>query len=419
MGAHLTRARLLFEQGRYDLAEAELGRALAEDPEDADAHGLLALSRASAGKNDEALEAAKQAVALAPDRGYFHFVLGKVHFDRDEHRPADAALREAIRLDPEEANYRWIRASILFSWEKREEALEEADAGLRLDPEVSGLHSLRGLILYGLDRVPEAEEAFRTALRIDPGNDMAHSGLGRIEASRGRADAAVERYREALRLDPNDAWARSGLLDALRARYPVYGLFLRYFEWTRRLSPRTRSVLFIGLYVVFRYAGKAAKDAEGPLRWALLAVAVGYVLFALLSWIADPLFNLLLRLRPEGRLLLDRDEISASNLVGLSLLGALACGGMAAAFDSIPAAVAGILFVVVVPAVATLYRLKPGRLRTGLGVLFSFLLVAGLAGAAWTSFDPAAALGLLLAVGAMFLFALSTWVFSLTNLAEK
>ena len=44
---------------------------------------------------------------------------------------------------------------------------------------------------------------------------------------------------------------------------------------------------------------------------------------------------------------------------------------------------------------------------------------AGLAGAAWTSFDPAAALGLLMAVGAMFLFALSTWVFSLTDIGSK
>ena len=419
MGAHLDRAWILFEQGRFDLAEKEADQALAENPEDPKPHGLIALARLRVGRRDEALEAAKRAVALAPDWDYSHFVLGKVHFDRDEHSKADAALREAIRLDPREPNYRWVRGAMLFDWDKRKEALEEADAGLRLDPEISGLHSLRGLILYGLDRVDEAEAAFRTALRIDPGNDTAHAGLGRVEASRGRADAAVERYREALRIDPNDAWARAGLLDALRARYPVYGLFLRYFEWTRRLSPRTRTVLFIGLYVVFRYAGKAAKNAEGPLQWALLAVAGGYVFFALMSWIADPLFNLLLRLRPEGRLLLNRDEIAASNVVGLSLLAAVLCGGAAFWFESIPGAVAGILFVLVVPAAATLFHMKPGRLRTGLGVLFSVLLAAGLAGAGWASFHAESAAGLLLAVAAMAVFALSTWVFSFTNLAEK
>ncbi|HEU4394891.1 MAG TPA: tetratricopeptide repeat protein, partial [Planctomycetota bacterium] len=308
MGAHLDRARLLFDQDRYDLAEAELRKALAEEPDDPASHCLLAFSLSRGGKPDEALESAKTAVSLAPDWAHAHFTLGKIHGNRDEYAKADAALRESIRLDPTDVHARWVRGAVLFDWGKRDDAIAEVDAGLRLDPEVSGLHSLRGLILYGLDRVGEAEAAFRTALRIDPRNDVAHAGLGRIEASRGRADAAVERYREALRLDPNDAWARSGLLDALRARYPVYGLFLRYFEWTRRLSPRTRTVLFVGLYLVFRYAGKAAKDAEGPLRWALLAVAVGYVLFALMSWIADPLFNLLLRLRPEGRLLLDRDE---------------------------------------------------------------------------------------------------------------
>ena len=419
MGARLDRAWLLFEQGRYDLAEGEAGQALAEDPENPRVHVLIALARLRAGKSDEALEAAKQTVALAPDAGYAHFVLGQVRSDRDEHKLADASLREAIRLEPEEAEYRWVRGAVLFDWGKRREALEEVDAGLRLDPEKSGLHALRGLILYGLDRVSEAEEAYRTALRIDPGNDMAHAGLGRIEASRGKADAAVDRYREALRLDPNDAWAREGLLDALRARYPVYGLFLRYIEWTRRLSPRTRTVLFIGLYVVFRYAGKAAKDAEGPLQWALIAVAVAYVLFWLLTWIADPLFNLLLRLRPEGRLLLDRDEIAASNLVGLSLLAALICGGAAWWHQSLAGVFAAILFVLVVPATATLFQMKRGGLRTGFAVLFPTVLAAGLAGAAWMALEPESPLGLVLSVGAMLVFTLATWVFSFTSVAQK
>src|SRR5207253_2445762 len=46
-------------------------------------------------------------------------------------------------------------------------------------------------------------------------------------------------------------------------------------------------------------------------------------LFAYLTWTASPLFNLLLRLDPYGRLVLTREQIRASNLVGACLVCAL------------------------------------------------------------------------------------------------
>jgi hypothetical protein len=181
--------------------------------------------------------------------------------------------------------------------------------------------------------------------------------------------------------------------------------------------------LYSGLYVVFRFAGNAAKTAEGPARWALLAVAFGYVVFALMSWIADPLFNLLLRLRSEGRLLLDEDEIAASNLVGVAMASALVCGVAAFVAESIPAAIAALLFVVAVPASATIFRLRAGGVRRAAGVAFAVVVAAGLVGAAVMGFGADGTkeqpLGMALALGAIALLALSAWVISLSGLGAK
>ena len=43
MSPHYDRALLLYQQSRYDLAEQELRQALANEPNDAFAHALLAL----------------------------------------------------------------------------------------------------------------------------------------------------------------------------------------------------------------------------------------------------------------------------------------------------------------------------------------------------------------------------------------
>lgn len=59
---------------------------------------------------------------------------------------------------------------------------------------------------------------------------------------------------------------------------------------------------------------------------ALLLVAI------ILTWTADPLFNLLLRLNRFGRLVLPREKIVASNWFGLCVLAALLSLGFAAAF---------------------------------------------------------------------------------------
>ena len=54
MNPHLQRASLLLEQSRFDLAEKEIRRALASDPDNAMSHALLGLCLANSEKFDDA-----------------------------------------------------------------------------------------------------------------------------------------------------------------------------------------------------------------------------------------------------------------------------------------------------------------------------------------------------------------------------
>ncbi|MCB0294084.1 MAG: tetratricopeptide repeat protein, partial [Calditrichaeota bacterium] len=96
MSDYLARARVLFEQSRYGMAADELRKALGEDPHNAYAHALLAVSLAEIKKPADALAAARQAVQLAPDSNFSFYVLGIVLFAQDQYREAESAARQAI-----------------------------------------------------------------------------------------------------------------------------------------------------------------------------------------------------------------------------------------------------------------------------------------------------------------------------------
>jgi predicted Zn-dependent protease len=86
MSVHLDRARLLLAQSRPADAERETMLALAQQPDSPQALALLALSRIEQDKRKEALEAAREAVGLAPDQPFLHYVHAHVLRNADRSR---------------------------------------------------------------------------------------------------------------------------------------------------------------------------------------------------------------------------------------------------------------------------------------------------------------------------------------------
>lgn len=322
MGANLQRALLLFEQSRHDLAEQELRRELASEPNDPVAHALLGLCLSEAERYPEATREAEAAIGLAPDLPFVHYALARVLLDRERPDEAEARIQEAIRLDPEDPDYWATLARIRYGQRRWRDTLEAADRGLRVDPEHAGCTNLRAMALVQLGEREAAGAAIEGALARDPENALTHANEGwRLlhQADHGRA---MEHFREALRLDPQLEWARLGLVEALKAHYPVYGLLLRYFLWISRLSGRAKWAVAIGGVVGYRFLGATVRATPdlAPVIWPIMAA---YMVFVVSTWLADPLFNLLLRLNRFGRLVLSREEVVASNWVGGTVAVAL------------------------------------------------------------------------------------------------
>jgi Tetratricopeptide repeat len=180
------------------------------------------------------------------------------------------------------------------------------------------------MALTKIGRTAEAGKTLAAALEREPENAWSHANLGWASLHEGNSKKALEHFREALRLDPTEDYAKAGLVEALKARNPIYGLMLRYFLFMSRLSGRAQWTFIIGAYVINRILGGLARTNP---RWApwIIPLLVAYFIFVVLSWIAQPLFNLLLRLSRYGRHALSDDQRRGANLVGILLLLALVC----------------------------------------------------------------------------------------------
>ena len=257
-------------RGRHAEAIARFEDLLSRDPDHADAWLNMALSLCDAGRPDEAVRAARRAVALRPRDPNAHTVLGHVLSVTPDRAGAAAACGSALAIDGAFVPAHLRRARIMREMGNTGESLASCDAIVRLRPNEAAGYVERGVTLVGAGRPEEAQDAFRSALARDPTNEQALLGLSRslvdaddtegaiseldqgiaqvpdvaklhmlrglLHQKRGRLPEAWDGLKRAIELDPNDATAYLNLGNLLlkTERYVPAVLFL---EHAAKLKP--------------------------------------------------------------------------------------------------------------------------------------------------------------------------------------
>jgi tetratricopeptide (TPR) repeat protein len=395
MSAFLDRAFLLYQQGRMELAERELRQALAENPQEPWAHALLALCLLRRDQKAAATQSAEQAVGLAPDVSFVHYVLATVLHDRNRLEEAERAALEAVRLDPDSADCYAALASVRLDRRQWAEGLDAAELGVRADAEHVGCTNLRAIALRKLGRRDQAAAAIGSALARDPDSAVSHANQGWALLESGDATRALEHFREALRIDPQLEWAQQGIIEALKARHWIYAVFLRYVLWMSRLTRRGQWGVMLAGYLGFRMLRGVAAASPALAPW-ILPVLVLYVLAVFFTWIADPLFNLLLRMDRFGRLALSREQVVSSNWVGACLLAAMLAAGAWLALGAPAALAAALVFGFLVLPLSGTFQCQPGWPRRAMAGYTAALAAVGVGligvAARWSDADASTAL---------------------------
>ncbi|MBM3797237.1 MAG: tetratricopeptide repeat protein [Acidobacteria bacterium] len=350
----------LFELGRYADAEKEIRRNLAVTPDDGRGHAMLAWCMLQLDRPAEALESAERAVGLAPDMAVGHSVRARAYLELDRTKDALGPAREALRLEPSHAAHHGLLAAIHLRTRDFEQAVAFAESGLDLDAEDATCQNIRAIALSKLDRPEQAAETIDTSLALDPEDPMGHASKGWVLVQRGGYKEAQASFREALRLDPQNEWAREGLAQTIKAGNLLYRLMFRWQLWMSTLKNEYSWAVLLGLYFGQRLL-RALANSYPALAPFVTPLLILYFLFALLTWFGSPVANLLLRLHPLGKYLLDREQLQASKWFGGLLAAALAAGGAAWALDSGNAFIAALVLLVL--GLLTAAVLESSRLR--------------------------------------------------------
>jgi tetratricopeptide (TPR) repeat protein len=370
----------LVDDARYDEALAHLDAVRARDPGDPVLLALRALVLTALERRDEAAAEIARARELADDDAFVHYVAGEVALARGEVREAIEAARLAQALayesDPGEAVLLEARARARTGqWP---EVLRLAERVLADDADHEGAAVLAAVAREQDGAGPLDAAGWEALAERFPLNGVARSGRGWSLLEAGEVRAARGEFEQALALDPTLGWARDGMVLAMKARNPVYALLLRYFLWMSRLSERTGTMLVVGGVIGYNVLRRIAR-AQPELAPLILPLLVAYAALVLLTWLADPLLDLLLMARAEGRRLLRPEQQRCALLVGACLGGAVVAGsmGLAAAWSGGLAAATGLAFVSLT--VAGAHQLPHGPRRAGMLALAATLAALALA----------------------------------------
>jgi tetratricopeptide (TPR) repeat protein len=192
----LARAELLAELGQYDEAVAELGHAVALDPENAAALSLLASTHLAANRPAEALDAFDRALAVEP--GSLALLVRRALSLIDLRRFGEAArLADAmLSAAPDSAYAQRSGAAILGEARNGQAALNAAWRAVALAPQEPDGHLVLGVVAARLQQYDLAERAYREALRLDEDIADASGTVGVASLERRRYAWALEQLAE-------------------------------------------------------------------------------------------------------------------------------------------------------------------------------------------------------------------------------
>ncbi|MGJ8640440.1 MAG: tetratricopeptide repeat protein [Opitutaceae bacterium] len=284
------RGCLLRSQHRIDDAINAFKQVLQENPNHAPSLSMLALCwTEKEGHSQDAVEAAKRAVAVEPEDAFARTVLAIAIENeakpgqKSKLKEALSVAHEAIEMDPDLDVAHALAGSLQLRLEKRAEAEQSARKALSINPENTMAGEVLSAALLLQRKSEDNDNLIDAQLRRDPNDDSTHSNAGWQALMSGDHVKANTHFTEALRLNPMNERARMGLIESFRARSAPYRLQLKFANFMNQFTAGKQTMIMIGAFIFYKVAYGSVSTVSPILGNVVLGL---WLIFALWSHLA-------------------------------------------------------------------------------------------------------------------------------------
>ena len=173
--------RLASRTGDFDLADEAFGRLAKLEPQDAAPAIEQARVLLSAGKYDEAILAANDAISRDDENAEAYQALGRAYLNQKKLAPAITAFEKAVQLDPDHGYALNNLGLCYLRTGQNDKAVELLSRAAEELPDVAFVQNNLGLALERTGKKADAEAAFVRAMSLSPKYLKARINSGKLE----------------------------------------------------------------------------------------------------------------------------------------------------------------------------------------------------------------------------------------------
>jgi tetratricopeptide (TPR) repeat protein len=255
-----------YRKGDYLNAVTSLQRAIAENPNDAEATQLTGLALYLSQKPAEAIPYLEKVQSWFPSANVdAAYILGVAYIQTKNYANARAAFAKMFQVPPDSAAAYLFTARLLLRYDFGPIAEEYGKKAVELDPKLPLAHQLLGELYLYQSKIPEASAQLQQELAINPCNPVAYYKLA-------DAYSRIQKFDEAEKLLQRSIWLDSTstgpyiLMGKVLAKKGETELAVRSLQRALAMDP-TNPVAHHLLGQAYRDLGRS-EDAERELKLA-------------------------------------------------------------------------------------------------------------------------------------------------------
>ena len=285
-------------RGNVDGAIRVLQQALAENPDEEDAHALLAICLLDKKRVYAAHHEAQLALSLDSGSELANYAKAHVEIARRKFKEAEDHVEHLIQSNPINADYYRLKAHLFELTHRKQHMQLLLEKALSLDPEDPDTLASLSRYHLGSNDSQLAEQYALQALSIEPEHEASLVAMGYVLLEKNKTKEAKEHAISALQINPNDARALF-LLSAIKTKSNLFlGLWWRYNSWMAKIGPTKAIFVLLVAFVCYRLGNLVATDL-GRVDVANI-INFGWLAIVIYTFVGPALFNKSLRKELQG-----------------------------------------------------------------------------------------------------------------------